>query len=248
MRYVAPPGREGDADRDDATADRRAAAAANNEFIARMSHQMRTPLSAVLGFGQLLEMEPLDPTAADYARQIARGGRLLFELLEAVRDFSDLEAGVVTPSLYPVGLAGAVREAVGLVEHRAAARDISITVAPFGEDVQVVADAEMLRRVLMHLLTNAVSYNRDGGTVTVATSPSEEGMRLVVSDTGEGLGDEDLVLAFAPFERLRATERGIEGAGFGLTSSRLLAELMGGQLTATSNVGVGSSFALDLRR
>jgi signal transduction histidine kinase len=225
-----------------------AEAAARNDFIARMSHQFRTPLSAVLGFGQLLEMEELSPIAARYAQQITRGGQALVELVEAVRAFSDLDAGLVTPSLEPVECAPAVVEAVDLVQHLASARGIGIAVAAVAEEACVLADRELLRRILVHLLTNAVKFNRDGGTVSIASAMSDDRVRLVVTDTGAGLSEAELRVLFVPFERLRATERGIDGAGFGLASSKLSAALMHGHLTASSVEGGGSSFTLELPR
>jgi signal transduction histidine kinase len=230
----------------EATSKLRAEATARNEFIARMSHQFRTPLSAVLGFGQLLELEPLDPIATSYAQQIARGGQRLLELVDAIREFSDLEAGLVAPSLEPVGCEAAVLQATDLIEHIASARGIRVSVAPVAGGACVLADPGFLRRILVHLLTNAVTFNRDNGAVVVEVAPAGPRTRLVVTDTGAGLGDDELARLFVPFERLRATERGIDGAGFGLASSRLSAALMNGQLTATSVEGKGSSFTLEL--
>jgi signal transduction histidine kinase len=221
---------------------------AHNEFIARMSHQFRTPLSAVLGFGQLLEMEALDPIAAGYAQQIARGGQRLLELVEAVREYSDLKAGLVTPSLEPIACNVAVLEAVTLVEHLASARGITIGVAAADDDVRVLADPALLRPILVQLVTNAVKFNRDNGLVQVEVTTADARIHMAVSDTGAGLGHDDLSRLFVPFERLRATERGIDGTGFGLASSRLAAALMGGQLTASSVEGSGSSFTLELPR
>jgi signal transduction histidine kinase len=221
-------------------------ATARSDFIARMSHQFRTPLSAVLGFGQLLEMEELGPIAAGYVQQITRGGQALVELVEAVRGFSDLDAGLVIPVMEPVECAPAVVEAVDLVQHLSSARGIDIAVDAIAADARVLADRALLRRILVHLLTNAVTFNRDHGAVGIGCAVSDETVRFVVTDTGAGLSDTELGLLFVPFERLRATERGIDGAGFGLASSKLSAALMHGRLTAWSVEGEGSRFTLEL--
>jgi signal transduction histidine kinase/CheY-like chemotaxis protein len=227
---------------------RQIAEAANrskSEFLSRMSHELRTPLNAVLGFGQLLELDELEESQQEAVAQIVKGGRHLLGLINDVLDISRIDTGNLSISLEPVAVRDLVDETVTLMAPLASARDVEVVNAVAGphEDAHVLADRQRLKQVLLNLVSNAVKYNRLGGTVTLSCEPQQgRELRIVVTDTGPGIRPEDLDRLFIPFERLGAERSDVEGTGVGLALSRRLAEAMGGTVDLTSTLGTGSQF------
>jgi PAS domain S-box-containing protein len=221
---------------------------AKSRFLSRMSHDLRTPLNAVLGFAQLLETERLPPEQQECVQQITRGGRLLLDLINEVLDISRIEAGRLSLAPEPVDVRDVVRSAVDLVVPLAAAREVTLAIEDAPDlHPAVFADRQRLSQILLNLLSNAVKYNRVGGRVNVAYGPSgPKRFRIRVSDTGGGIPRDKLQLLFTPFERLGAESTSIEGTGLGLSVSRGLAEAMGGSLGVASEVGRGSTFWVEL--
>ena len=227
---------------------------AKSEFLSRMSHELRTPLNSILGFGQLLELDPLSNDQADSVKLIMRGGHHLLKLINEVLDISCIEAGRVALSMEPVCLNTLVAEAAGLVAPTASAHTVSILddLVSF-EPVFVFADAHRLKQVLLNLLSNAIKYNRPGGKVTVSArrhGPAHDERAMIeisVTDTGWGIREENLGRLFVPFDRLDAEKRNIEGTGLGLTLSKRLVEVMGGRMTVSSVAGHGSIFSIYLQ-
>ena len=221
---------------------------AKNAFIARMSHELRTPLNAILGFGQLLNADMADRDREN-VEQIIRSGRHLLKLIDEVLDFARVEAGRTALSLEPVAVADVIAKATEHMRATAAERRISVDVGRVSQlGYFVLADREKLTQVLVNLLTNAIQYNREGGSVTVDCLKSAEGRaRITVHDTGEGMTSEQTERLFKPFERLEADRKGIPGTGLGLALSKLLAEGMGGSLGVESVPGEGSTFWCELR-
>ncbi|MBI4264645.1 MAG: response regulator [Acidobacteria bacterium] len=219
---------------------------AKSAFLSRMSHDLRTPLNAVIGFAQLLQFDDLTPGQADSVEQILRGGRHLLDLINEVLDIARIEAGTLSLSPEPVAVGEVAHQAAELIRPLAAPRRITVIVEPL-EDVWVRADRQRLNQILLNLLSNAVKYNRDDGTVVVsARRATPDRVSLVVSDTGAGIPPEKLSLLFTPFERLGAEFSGIDGTGLGLALSRGLAEAMHGELRADSVVDQGTTLYLDL--
>ncbi len=221
---------------------------AKDEFLSRMSHEFRTPLNAVLGFAQLLDMDDITPTQRDNVEQISRGGQHLLDLINEVLDISRIEAGRIPMWMEPTPVDNVLSECVDLLRPLAEARGIAITTGqPTGRSSFVLADTQRLKQVVLNLLSNGVKYNRDGGEIRITCSEvGESRARIEVTDTGPGIPADQIDRAFAPFERLGAERLGIEGTGLGLTLSKNLVEAMGGTLTAESTVGVGSTFAVEL--
>jgi PAS domain S-box-containing protein len=221
-----------------------------SEFLSRMSHELRTPLAAVIGFGQLLEMSKLDQRQRDSVGQILNGGSHLLDLINELLDISRIESDSMAISIEPVRVASVVEEALTLVEPLATERSVALRAdhEPVA-GAHVMADQQRLKQVLINLLSNAVKYNREGGLVTIRLITCPHGrLRLLVSDTGPGIEEAKLEKLFEPFERLGAEATGIEGTGLGLTLSRGLVELMGGSISVESEVGRGTTFAVELRR
>jgi PAS domain S-box-containing protein len=223
---------------------------AKSDFLSRMSHDLRTPLNAVLGFAQLLEADDLTGEQQENVRQILRGGRHLLSLINEVLDIARIEAGHLSLSPEPVDVVEIVQHAVALVAPLAAQRGVALTVEPFaGAATSVQADRQRLNQVLLNLLSNAVKYTRAGGRVTVTFEerPADR-MRVNVADTGAGIPPEKLEMLFTPFERLGAERTSIEGTGLGLALARGLAGAMGGSLGVSSEVDRGSVFWVELAR
>jgi PAS domain S-box-containing protein len=221
---------------------------AKSEFLSRMSHDLRTPLNAVLGFAQLLEVDTLTADQRDSVNQILEAGRHLLELMNEVLDISRIESGNLSLSAEPVAIAELVDQVVKLMRPLGAPRQIDVRALPSATQVRYVrADRHRLNQILLNLMSNAIKYNRQGGTVTVSCEDAPQGrVRIGVSDNGSGIPPEKLALLFTPFERLGAEQTGIEGTGLGLALSRGLAEAMGGKIGVISEVDSGSTFWIEL--
>jgi PAS domain S-box-containing protein len=221
---------------------------AKSEFLSRMSHDLRTPLNAMLGFAQLLELDRLSPEQADSVQQILIGGRHLLELINEVLDISRIEAGRMSLSPEPVSVSGVVQQVADMIRPLAAARGITLTVdvVPVARSC-VRADRQRLKQVLLNFLGNAVKYNRERGHISIAARIVEDGrIRTSVTDTGAGIPPERLALLFRAFERLGADASAVEGAGLGLAVAKGLTEAMGGSVGVTSEVNQGTTFWVDL--
>jgi len=221
---------------------------AKSDFLSRMSHDLRTPLNAVLGFAQLLEADLRDEGHRENARQILLGGRHLLELINEVLDIARIEAGHLSLSIEAVDVSETVAQAVALVAPLAAQRDVTLAIeAPSSLPRWVRADRQRLTQVLLNLLSNGVKYTNAGGRVTVGFEDRpERRMRVTVTDTGAGISAEKLALLFVPFERLGAEQTSTEGTGLGLALARGLARAMGGTLDVRSEVDRGSVFWVEL--
>ncbi len=218
---------------------------AKSEFMSRMSHELRTPLNSVLGFAQILQMELESPSELEMIGYIVKSGGYLLELINEVLDISRVESGSIAVSLELVPIRALVQECLELVADDAAAAGVEI----IDECVvarQVRADPQHLKQALVNLLSNAIKYNHAGGTVTLACDEDAGRVRVRVTDTGPGVAPQLHERLFAPFDRLDAESKGIEGTGLGLALSKGLMEAIGGSLGVESELGTGSTFWLEL--
>jgi signal transduction histidine kinase len=243
--------------RAEAEAARRRAEEANkakSEFLAAMSHELRTPLNAIGGYAELMELGLRGPVSdeqrADLAR-IRRSQRHLLTLITDILNFARLEGGRVEYDLRPIPLADLIADAAPMIEPQLAAQQLAyeVRLAP-GGDTTARADQEKVRQILLNLLSNAAKFTPAGGRVTVAVEAPPGGAVMVrVADTGIGIPPDKLEAIFDPFVQVQSgLTRAHEGTGLGLAISRDLARGMGGDLTAESAVGVGSTFTLTLPR
>jgi signal transduction histidine kinase len=226
----------------------RAASDAKNMFLSRMSHELRSPLTAVIGYSELLT---LDSVPGDDVKQgaeaIFRAGTHLLELINQVLDISQVESGHMTFSLEPVPLENSVQAAREFLAPFAKAREISLTTSEAPTALYVKADAQRLTQVLTNLVSNAIKYNRVGGRVSIDVGePHADRVRIAVTDTGPGISEEGLSKLFRPFERLGAESTEVEGTGLGLSLSRALVEQMEGKIGVESETGTGSTFWVEL--
>jgi signal transduction histidine kinase len=217
----------------------------NSEALSRASHELRTPLNAILGFGQLLQLDELNESQRHSVEQIMAGGRHLLALIEDLLDLSRLDASGL--ELEPVDVGAQVAEAASLCAPLAAEGSLTLSVDAGDEPQSALADPRRLKQVLLNLISNAIKYNRPGGSITVrAGTDGHDGVRIDVIDSGIGMSYRQLTRLFRPFERLDAPARGIDGNGLGLTVSKALVEAMHGTIDVASTPGAGSVFSVRL--
>ena len=238
-----------------------AASKAKSEFLAIMSHELRTPLNAVLGYSELLEMGIAGPITEKMRDQIGRirvSGTHLLSLVNDILDLAKVEAGRLQVSSGPASAAGTLAAAIALIQPQAAARNLELEVVPPPDPSPIYrGDDERARQILVNLLSNAVKFTAPGGKIRVqiqsSQSPDADTKLQVrrtyvsfrVTDTGRGIPEEKLHSIFDPFVQAETGHsRSREGSGLGLTISRRLARLMGGDLTVKSKMGEGSTFTL----
>jgi PAS domain S-box-containing protein len=223
---------------------------AKSDFLSSMSHELRSPLNAILGFAQLMESDlpPATPAQAESIGQILHAGWYLLDLINEILDLAVIESGKLSMSLEPVSLAEVMLECQLMIEPLAQRRGINMTFPTFDKPHSVNADRTRIKQVLINLLTNAIKYNQVGGSVVVdcRTSDTPGHVRVTVTDTGAGLPPEKLAQLFEPFNRLGQSGNGEEGTGIGLVVSKRLVELMNGVIGVESTVGTGSVFWVEL--
>jgi len=224
------------------------ASRAKSEFLASMSHELRTPLNAILGFSQLIETDQRVPhDSQDLAREIERAGQHLLELIGDLLDLARIEAGHLDIGHDAVSIPALLKDCMTLAGQLTRERAIPVEFDLAScANLVVFADRMRLKQVLLNLISNGIKYNRPEGSVHVGCSVEDASLRLTVRDTGKGISSENLARLFAPFERLGAERGTIQGTGIGLVISRHLANMMGGDIGVSSEVGVGSAFWIEL--
>ena len=222
---------------------------AKSEFLSSMSHELRSPLNAILGFAQLLDSAhpPATTEQKGSISQILQAGWYLLTLINEILDLSVIESGKLSLSVEPVSLAEVFAECADIMGQQGAKRGLTITFPKLSKPHFVAADRTRLKQVLINLLSNAIKYNQPGGKIIVTREIiSAERTRIAVRDTGKGLTKEKLAALFQPFNRLGQEAGPEEGTGIGLVMSKLLVELMGGAIGVESVVGTGSVFWFEL--
>ena len=221
-----------------------------SEFLASMSHELRTPLNAVLGFSEVLLEQmfgEINERQEEYLRDIHGSGRHLLELLNEILDLSKVEAGQMELEYTTFELAPVLDQAASMLRERAGLKGIDIMVDADADVGSVEADELRLKQVVINLLTNAVKFTGDGGSVVVRVTRSEtDVVTITVTDTGIGVPPSDRERIFETFQQGGRGPTREEGTGLGLTLSRRIVELLGGRMSLQSEVGVGSTFGFSL--
>jgi PAS domain S-box-containing protein len=223
---------------------------AKSDFLSNMSHELRSPLNAILGFAQLLDSGAPPPTSGqkDCVDQIMQAGWYLLELINEILDLALIESGRLSLSSEPIALAEVLADCQAMIEPQARQSGIALRFAVPPFPMHVKADRTRAKQIFINLLSNAIKYNRVGGSVEVScTVRSDSRIRITVRDTGLGLAPDKLGLLFQPFNRLGQEGGVVEGTGIGLVVCKRLVELMGGEIGAQSTAGVGSDFWVELR-
>jgi PAS domain S-box-containing protein len=224
---------------------------AKSDFLSSMSHELRSPLNAILGFAQLISSDSPPPTVLQQASidQILHAGWYLLDLINEVLDLAQVESGRLALSLEPISLREVMSECQAMIEPQAQKRNVVMTFPHFEVPVFVEADRTRLKQVLINLLSNAIKYGRAGGTVAVAyEAHTPDAVRISVRDNGSGLSAAKQAQLFQPFNRLGQEQSTVQGTGIGLVMSKRLVELMGGTIGMASSIGEGSVFWFDLSR
>ncbi|HYJ78769.1 MAG TPA: ATP-binding protein, partial [Longimicrobiaceae bacterium] len=227
-----------------------AANRAKSEFLAVMSHELRTPLNAIGGYADLMEMGirgPVTPQQREDLERIQTSQRHLLGLINEVLNYAKLETGTVHYDVADIDVCDVLAAAEGLVSPQVWAKGLTLEVAKCPRGLAVRADGEKLRQILVNLLSNAVKFTDRGGRIDLTYATPGARVHLVVRDTGMGIPADKLEAIFEPFVQVRSDlARTAEGTGLGLSISRELARGMGGELTAASTPGAGSTFTLRL--
>ncbi|NUB03852.1 PAS domain S-box protein, partial [Azospirillum melinis] len=227
-----------------------AASRSKSEFLASLSHELRTPMNAVIGFADLIARESEGPVGTahyrDFAVNIRDSGQHLLELINEILDHVRAESGQLILDDEPVDLDAAATFAVRLLTPRAARAGIALSaqVAPAARHLR--GDERRIRQILLNLLSNAVKYTPSGGSVSLTADPAPDGgLLLEVRDNGVGIPEQDLDRVLLAYARVATPEnRQTEGAGLGLPLTRRLVELHGGVLTLASRVGQGTTVTI----
>jgi PAS domain S-box-containing protein len=222
---------------------------AKSDFLSNMSHKLRTPLSAILGFAQLMESGSPSPTISQKRSidQILKAGWYLLDLINEILDLALIESGKLSLSLEPVSLAEVMLECQTMIDPQAKKRGITVTFSKLNMPYFVNGDRTRMKQVFINLLSNAIKYNQAGGTVVVEYLTNIPGrIRICVKDSGAGLSSDNLAQLFQPFNRLGQETSAEQGTGIGLVTTKRLTELMGSAIGAESTVGTGSMFWIEL--
>ncbi len=222
---------------------------AKSDFLSSMSHELRSPLNAILGFAQLMETDALPPTPLqeESIAQILQAGWHLLTLINEILDLAKIESRQVPLQLEPISISSIMLECQGMIEPQALLRGITINFPEYDMPTFVSADRTRVKQIMINLLSNAIKYNSIKGTVDIKFTERTTGrIRVSFKDTGAGLSAEQLAQLFQPFNRLGQEAGGEEGTGIGLVVAKRLVELMGGTMGVESIVGVGSIFWFEL--
>ena len=216
-------------------------------FLAAVSHELRSPLNAILGFADVLAAEvdgPLSPTAQEEVQQIRDSGAYLLELINDILEFSALEGGQLKLSTKEVDLRQIAGEIVKELMITVADKPVNVRVEA-GEPVMSLADPKRVRQILTNLISNAIKFT-ERGDVVVSVGVDRNSAFVRVSDTGPGISLEDRTLIFEEYKQSRGERERKRGTGLGLAIANRLVQLHGGHISLESEVGRGSVFTVYL--
>ena len=243
----------------EATEDAETANRAKSQFLSSMCHELRTPMNAIMGFGQLLTLEleqALTENQRESVNEILKASDHLLDLINEVLDLSRIEAGRIDLSIEDVNIGIIILESLQLILPLANIRNITVKLQRDEDELDISglkdekylvrADFTRMKQVLVNLLSNAVKYNSENGFITIKYEQVDGNTRISVTDTGEGLNMEQQEKLFTAFNRLGAENTEIEGTGIGLVITKHIVDLMGGEIDFESNIGTGSTFWFEL--
>ncbi len=222
---------------------------AKTDFLTGMGYEIRTSLSAILGFAQLIESETPKPAAAvlKSLTQILKAGWYLHELVNEIIDVALIDSGKLSLSLEELSIESVIKETLAAVEEQGKIKKISLSFRESGSCCLVRADHSRLSQILKKLLSNAIKHNRENGTVIAEVTLIEKNtVRITIRDSGVGFSPEQINQLFEPFDRIDRDSGAENGTGLGLVVCKKLIEMMGGIIGVESTVGQGSSFWIEM--
>jgi signal transduction histidine kinase len=223
------------------------ASEAKSTFLATMSHELRTPLNAIIGYQSLLKEGidgPLTEAQVAHLNRIRASADHLLGLIDEVLTFSRVEAGKEVVHREETSLRSIINEAIGMIAPLAEVKGLSLRAE--GDELQLLTDGNKVRQILLNLLSNAVKFT-DSGEIVIRSRLDGDSAHISVADTGIGVAGENLERIFDPFWQVeQRSTRKVGGTGLGLSVSRTLARLVGGDIRVESELGKGSTFILTL--
>jgi signal transduction histidine kinase len=224
---------------------------AKSEFLAMVSHELKTPLNAIIGFSDILVNQTLGPMGKaqylDYASDIRDSGHYLLKIINDILDLSRIETGNLTLIEEEIDISSVVQSALRLIRPRAEAAGLTLETELPTEILCVFADARAMKQILVNLLSNAVKFTPRGGRVTASVGLDAGKPTVTVTDTGIGIPAKDLKRVCEPFVQVDTSlGRRFEGTGLGLTLTKRLVDLHGGELILRSAVGIGTTVIIRL--
>lgn len=234
---------------ENARIDAEKANAAKTEFLSRMSHELRTPMNAILGFAQLLDRDrdDMSESQTESVHEILDAGYHLLDLINDMLDLSRIESGMMKLDIRHFELEPVIQECMQFVRDMANSHSVSINLDHESiAQKQVFADPVRLKQVLINLFSNAVKYNRKGGSVQISAYSNDNRVYVLVRDTGIGIPQDKIEEIFLPFTRIDTERKEIEGTGIGLTIAMKILRMMNGGIQVESRESEGSVFTIDL--
>jgi signal transduction histidine kinase len=222
-----------------------------DEFLSRMNHEFRTPLNSIMGFSQILNSEtdnPLSKSQKEKVDSIINSGNHILKLVDNILDQKTIEKDTLEMNFEEISLNRLIEEAFDEVKESASKKRLHIIYeTPPDEEIWVSADQEYLKKVLTHILNNAIKYNRNKGNIGISIELNESQIaRLKISDSGTGIPLEKQNRIFKPFNSINSTHNYEEGIGLSLSISKALIEMMKGKVSFESQLSKGSKFFIDL--
>jgi PAS domain S-box-containing protein len=223
-----------------------------SDFLASMSHELRTPIGAMSAYADLLTdgiFGEVSDAQREPLQRIKNVGNHLLGIVEQILTFARIEAGRETVRATDIDAIGITKEATMAVEPLVSKKHLSLTSEFAAPSIPMRTDAVKLRQILINLLGNAVKFTQAGGISITVSLPSDEMVAFEIKDTGPGIAPQDLARIFDPFTQVSGSlSRSHEGTGLGLSVSRELTRLLGGDIIVSSELGVGSVFTAILPR
>ncbi len=217
---------------------------AKSEFLSRMSHELKTPLNAILGYSNLMKIE----AGQDYDPRIDKilfSGQHLLDLINESLDVVRVEQNAISLTLQPVDLGEVITDCVALLQPDAEKNQVTLKTS--SEDLVLVTDHQRMRQIMLNLVSNAIKYNRARGEVTISAR-DKDGTRIeiLVEDSGIGMSAEELEQLFRPFTRFGERQDSVEGHGIGMMITHQLVQAMGGEIDVASEPGTGTRVSITL--
>lgn len=232
----------------------KSANAAKSNFLSNMSHDIRTPMNAIIGLSTLISQNAENPEKVrEYVQKMSSSGQHLLSLINDVLDMSKIESGKTTLTMEEFKPAEFIEDLSGIIIPQAKAKNQNLEIYVEGEHPEkVLGDKAHLSQILLNVLSNAIKYTSEGGTIELTICGKMQSdrkamkTRFIIKDTGYGMSPEFVKKIFDPFSReITPDTKGVQGTGLGMTIVKNLVDLMGGTIGVESELGKGSTFTLD---